>query len=121
MTLGEVVSNRSAMRRSDTIGSVVGLDGLETPSFGMTSGGSRLKWVGDVELRYERWGLGSRLRWIGDLELGYEEGIQGWLGDRPKYIMLPDEHSQLTVEDLLSVFFVLYEKDRREEEQRRDT
>jgi hypothetical protein len=68
-----------------------------------------------IELRYDAWG--SRLRWIGDLELGYEEGIRGWLGDRPKYIMLPDEHSQLSVENLLLVFLVLYEKNRREEEE----
>jgi pSer/pThr/pTyr-binding forkhead associated (FHA) protein len=81
--------------------------------------GNRLRWVGDVELHYERWGLGSRLRWIGDLELGYEEGFRGWFDDRPKYIMLPDEHSQLSVEKLLLVFFVLYEKNRREEEQRK--
>ena len=64
-------------------------------------------------------GLGSLLRWIGDLELGYEEGPRGWLDIRPKYIVLPDEHSQLTVEKLLLVYFVLYEKHRREEEERR--
>jgi hypothetical protein len=46
-----------------------------------------------IELRYDR--LGSRLRWIGDLELRYEEGARGWLDNRPKYIVLPDEHSQL--------------------------
>jgi hypothetical protein len=82
--------------------------------------GYRLKWIGDVELHYERRGLGSRLRWIGDLELGYEEGARGWLDNRPTYIVLPDDHSQLTVELLLLVFFVLYEKNRREEEQRRE-
>ena len=81
--------------------------------------GYRLKWVGGVELHYERWGLGSRLRWIGDLELGYEEGSRGWLVSRPKYIVLPDEHSQLSVEKLLLVFFVLYEENRREEERKR--
>jgi hypothetical protein len=49
-----------------------------------------------IELGYDR--LGSRLRWIGDLELGYEEGTRGWLDNRPKYIVLPDDHSQLTEE-----------------------
>jgi hypothetical protein len=34
--------------------------------------------------------------------------------------VLPDEHSQLTEEMLKLVFFVLYEKNRREEEQRRE-
>ncbi len=80
--------------------------------------GSRLRWVGDTEIKYDK--LGSRLRWIGDLELGYEEGVRGWLGNRPKYITLPDEYSRLTVEKLLLVFFVLYERNRREEEQRSD-
>jgi hypothetical protein len=41
--------------------------------------GYRLKWIGDIDLHYERWGLGSRLRWLGDLELRYEEGTRGWL------------------------------------------
>jgi hypothetical protein len=71
-----------------------------------------------IALRYDR--LGSRLRWIGDLELRYEEGTRGWLDNRPKYVVLPDEHSQLTEEQLALVFFVLYEKNRREEEQRRE-
>jgi hypothetical protein len=64
-------------------------------------------------------GLGSRLRSIGDLELRYEEGTRGWLDNRPKYLVLPDEHSQLTEENLVLVFVVLYERNRREEEQRR--
>jgi hypothetical protein len=68
--------------------------------------GSRLKWVGGVELHYDM--LGNRLRWIGDSEVRYDQ-----LGNRPKYIILPDEHSQLTVENLLLVFFVLYEMCRR--------
>jgi hypothetical protein len=82
--------------------------------------GYRLKWIGDVELHYERRGLGSLLRWIDDLELGYEKGVRGWFDDRPKYIVLPDEHSQLSVEKLLLVYFVLYEKNRREEQKRRE-
>ena len=65
-----------------------------------------------IELRYDA--LGSRLRWIGDSEVRYDQ-----LGNRPKYIILPDEHSQLTVEKLLLVYFVLYEKHRREEVERR--
>ena len=69
------------------------------------------------ELHYDC--LGSRLRWIGDMELGYETGTRGWFDDRPKYIMLPDGHSRLTAEKLLLVFFVLYEKNRSEEERKR--
>jgi hypothetical protein len=42
----------------------------------------------------------SRLRWIGDLELRYEEGARGWLDNRPKYIVLPDKPSQLTEEHI---------------------
>ena len=65
-----------------------------------------------IELRYDAWG--SRLRWIGDTEIEYD-----WLGTRPKYIVLPNEQSQLTVENLLLVFFVLYERYRRIQEDRR--
>ena len=54
------------------------------------------------------------------MELGYETGTRGWLDNRPKYIMLPDEHSQLTEEQLVLMFFVRYEENRREEEQRRE-
>ena len=32
-----------------------------------------------------------------------------WLGNRPKYIVLPGEQSQLTLDNLPLVFFVLYE------------
>ena len=77
--------------------------------------GYRLKWIGDVELHYERRGLGSLLRRIDDMELGYEKVVRGWFDDRPKYTMLPDEHSRLAAEKLLLVSFVLYEKIRREE------
>jgi hypothetical protein len=48
------------------------------------------------------------------------EEITETSGLDPKYIVLPDEHSQHTEEKLLLVFFVLYEKNRREEEQRRE-
>lgn len=81
--------------------------------------GNRLEWVGDVALHYERLGLGDRLRWIGDSELRYEKGVRGWLGpraNRPSCIVLPDEHSQLTVERSLWVFFILYEIERYEVE-----
>ena len=54
------------------------------------------------------------------MELGYETGTRGWLDNRPKYIVLPDEHSQLTEEQLVLMFFVRYEENRREEEQRRE-
>ena len=54
------------------------------------------------------------------MELGCEKGVRGWFDDRPKYIMLPDDHSRLTAEKLLLVFFVLYEKNRREERKWRE-
>ena len=46
-----------------------------------------------IEFGYDR--FVSRLRWIGDLELRYEEGTRAQLDIRPKYILFPDEHSQL--------------------------
>jgi hypothetical protein len=77
----------------------------------------RLKSIGDVELHYENEGSGSRLRWIGDLELGYEGekgGLRGWLQSRlPYFIVLPDEYSHLSEEKLLLVYFALYLENQR--------
>ena len=63
--------------------------------------GNRLSRIGEIELRYDK--LGNRPKWLGGIELHYD-----MLGNRPKYLTR-EGSAQLTKQELVMVFFVLYE------------
>jgi hypothetical protein len=82
--------------------------------------GGRPKWLGDIELQYDM--LGGRLKRIGNIEIQYDMlgGRPKWLGDveiqydmlggRPKYIVAMNNNADLTQQNLITIFFVLYER-----------
>ena len=64
--------------------------------------GARLARVGPYELTYDN--LGSRLRTMGPLLIAYDR-----LGSRPARVSLPEGQTTLPYDQLLALFFVLYQ------------
>jgi hypothetical protein len=81
---------------------------------------SRPKCLGDIELQYEM--LGGRLKRIGNMEIRYDmfdsrpkslgamEIQYEIFGGRPKYIVTMNNDANLTQHNLITIFFVLYER-----------
>jgi hypothetical protein len=65
--------------------------------------GGRLKRIGNIEIQYDM--LGGRPKWLGDVEIQYD-----MLGGRPKYIVAMNNNADLTQQNLITIFFVLYER-----------
>jgi hypothetical protein len=68
--------------------------------------GGRLKHIGNIEIQYDM--LGGRPKWLGDIELQYD-----MLGGRPKYIVTMNNNANLNQQNLITIFFVLYERTRK--------